>query len=245
MTFRAIAPVLLLALSASACATRPVSDVSAFARESDSNSFEPFDGSVQSSALVLPVEHDRQVEGAACGAHVLASVVNYWRGERAVSGAKLFTLQPPADGAHGYSMAELMAMAQAQGLTSSAVRLNLPDLIHELDAGRPVLVPVRLPSIYVQNRSLPETDTRALDVVRGAVMDRVGRVSEFTDLALVDHYLLLVGYDRDRFVVVEPVMGFRTISFERIERYRRQFDDAAMVFSGPSPPPAAAPRRRT
>ena len=143
---------------------------------------------------------------------------------------------------HIHALLQLLVEAEAgqlcaeldgitQGLLASAVRLNLPDLIRELEAGRPVLVPVRIPSIYVQNRGLPPTDSRVVDLARGAVMERVGRMSELTDLALVDHYLLLVGYDRDRFVVVEPVMGYRTINFERIARYRRDFNDAAMVFS--------------
>ena len=227
-----LAQALLLAVFAAGCVTRPTSDVNAFARQTDNNSFEPFEGRVEAAnALVLPVVHDRQVDGAACGAHVLASVVNYWRGAGAASGAQIFASTPPADGERGYSMAELAALASSQGLLASAVRLNLPDLIRELEAGRPVLVPVRIPSIYVQNRGLPPTDSRVVDLARGAVMERVGRMSELTDLALVDHYLLLVGYDRDRFVVVEPVMGYRTINFERIARYRRDFNDAAMVFS--------------
>ncbi|MEZ5995501.1 MAG: hypothetical protein R3C25_07075 [Hyphomonadaceae bacterium] len=237
---KTIAQALLLALCVAACATRPTPDVNAFAARSGSNSFEPFDGRVDGgSALVLPVVHDRQIEGAACGAHALASVVNYWRGAGTVSGAQLYASAPPADPAHGYSIAEIMALASQQGLLASGVRLNLPELIRELDNGRPVLVPVRLPSIYVQDRSLPQTSAAALNVARGVVMDRMGRVSEMTDLAVVDHYLLLVGYDRDRFVVVEPVMGFRTISFERLARYRREFDDAAVVFSGPERPASA------
>jgi hypothetical protein len=42
---------------------------------------------------------------------------------------------------------------------------------------------------------------------------------------------LVVGYDDERFVVIEPVMGYRTISFDRLERYREPFQNAAMVFS--------------
>ncbi len=240
MAPRQFVQALLLSFCLAACATTPTSDVDAFASRTDGNSFEPFRGRVDGpSALVLPVVHDQQIDGAACGAHALASVVNYWRGAGTVTGAGIFAASPPANAERGYSLAEMTALASAQGLVASSVRLNLPDLIRELESGRPVLVPVRLPSIYVQNRSLPGTDARPLSLARGLVMERVGRVSEFTALALVDHYLLLVGYDRDRFVVVEPVMGYRTISFERLARYRRSFDDAAVVFS------AAAPERST
>lgn len=231
---RPLAQLLLLTLCLAACATTPTPTVAALAQHSDSNSFEPLDGRLGESALVLPVVHDQQIDGAACGAHLLASVVNYWRGQGAATGAQIFSASPPSDLARGYSMAELTALAGAQGLLSSGVRLNLPELIRELDAGRPVMTPVRLPSIYVQDRSLPRTDARPLQLARGVVVERMGRVSELTNLALVDHYLLLVGYDRDKFVVLEPVMGFRTISFERLARYRRDFDDAAIVFSAPS-----------
>ena len=243
MAVTPIVQTLLLALCLAACATRPMSDVSAFAQQSDSNSFEPFEGTIDPAALVLPVIHDRQLSGAACGAHVLASVVNYWRGAGTVTGLDIFTATPPADLERGYSIAEVTALAGQRGLLASGVRLNLPNLIGELESGRPVLVPVRIPSIYVQDRTLPQTDARIVGLARGAVMDRVGRVSEMTNLALVDHYLLLVGYDRDRFVVVEPVMGYRTISFERLARYRRAFNDAAVVFSAASPPAQAPPRR--
>lgn len=244
MALARIVQALLLSLCAAACATSPTSSVAAFAARSDSNSFEPVETRLGAEALVLPVVHDRQTDGAACGAHALASVLNYWRTANPAiapaTGVAIFAATPPADMSHGYSLAELIALGERRGLVAAGVRLNLPDLIRELEAGRPVLVPVRLPSIYVQDRGLPQTDARLVAAARGVVMERLGRVSELTDLALVDHYVLIVGYDRDRFVVVEPVMGFRTISFERIARYRRDFADAAIVFS--AAPPAGAPQ---
>jgi hypothetical protein len=48
---------------------------------------------------------------------------------------------------------------------------------------------------------------------------------------MVDHYLLVAGYDEQTFVVVEPVMGYRTISFSKLARYRAAFGNAAIVFS--------------
>ncbi len=223
------------------CATAPTSDVNAFAQRSASNSFEPFEAPIAADgALVLPVVHDRQTTGASCGAHALASVVNYWRGPGTITGDAIFSASPPANLETGYSVAELTALGQRNGLVASGVRLNLPDLIRELESGRPVLLPVRVPSIYVQDRSLPGAEEPILGRATDFAVERVGRVSEMANLGLVNHYVLLVGYDRDRAVVVEPVMGFRTISFERLARYRRPFNDAALVFSGP----AAARRPR-
>jgi hypothetical protein len=60
---------------------------------------------------------------------------------------------------------------------------------------------------------------------------------------MVSHYVVIVGYDAHRFVVVEPVRGYRTISFDRMARYRRPYDNAALVLSGTRPPAAARPAR--
>ncbi|MFO1018123.1 MAG: hypothetical protein U1E03_11025 [Hyphomonadaceae bacterium] len=228
--------ILLLSLLAAGCAISPNSNLEEFAESSGSNSFEVFDrGLTSPAALVLAVEHDRQRSGPSCGAHALASVVNYWRGSGTITGDTIYHDHPPADGM-GYSMTELLALARDQGLLASAVRMPRAGMIAELEAGRPVLVPVRLPSIYVQQRVLPGSDIPGVAIARNALMYRAGRVSEFSNLAMVNHYLLVVGYegegDAGRFVVVEPVMGYRTISFEKLERYRRAFGDAAIVFSG-------------
>lgn len=233
--------VLLLALFASGCALSPNADVSQFAENTGSNSFEIFDRSLQSNqALVLPVVHDRQTRGPSCGAHALSSVVNYWRGPGTLVGEALYQQTPPRSPA-GYSMAELMALAQANGLLASAVRLNDQQIIAELERGRPVLVPIRVPSIYVQQRQLPGGDIPVVGVVRNTLIYRAGRVSEWTNLAVVDHYLIVVGYEDDKWVVVEPVNGFRTISFDKLARYREHFENAAMVFSGPERRAAEAP----
>lgn len=246
MQLGAIGKVLLLALCVNACATAPTSDVATFAARSADNSFEPFEAPIAADgALVLAVVHDRQNSGASCGAHALASVVNYWRGAGTVTGDAIFSATPPANAETGYSMVEITALAERNGLVASAVRLNLPDLIRELENGRPVLLPVRVPAIYVQDRSLPGAGQPIVGPVTDFAVERVGRMSELTNLSLVNHYVLLVGYDRDRAVVVEPVMGYRTISFERLARYRRPFNDAAVVFSRPAPrAPQPAPRRR-
>ncbi|WP_228126853.1 hypothetical protein [Candidatus Viadribacter manganicus] len=149
-----------------------------------------------------------------------------------MEGDELYHAHPPADPA-GYSMAELLSLARGQGLLASPVAMPEPGLVEELESGRPVLVAVRLPSIYVQQRSLPGGDIPLLGIARNTLIDRAGRVSEAGELAMVAHYLLVVGYEDDRFVVVEPVMGYRTISARRLARYRRFFDDASIVFSVP------------
>ena len=219
------------ALLTSACATSPVADVNTFAQDTGRVSFEAFGGAVDPArTLVLPVAHDRQTAGAACGAHVLGSLVSYWFGADALNGDALYAAQPPA-GAQGYSLIELTVLARAHGLFASAVRLDETGVIHELESGRPVVIPVRLPSIYVQQRTIPAAQAPGVRTVRAAMTARVAHMSEMTRLAMVNHYLLAIGYDAERFVVMEPVMGLRTISRERLARYRAPFADAALVAS--------------
>lgn len=221
---------LLLAFCVAGCATNPTSNINAFAERSADNSFELFDRSIASDALVLPIEHDRQTEAPSCGAHALASVVNYWLGPGTADGTRIFNERPPADD-KGYSIAEVMSMAHDRGLLANGVRLQQADLIRELEAGRPVMAPVRIPSIFVQQRTLPGLNLPVVGVASSVVQQRAAAVSEWTGLTMVDHYVLVVGYDEDQFVVLEPVMGFRTITFERLARYRRHFNNAAIVFS--------------
>ena len=224
-----------LAFGVSACATTPSASPDAFAERSAANSFESFDRGVDPpSTLLLPVVHDRQINGIACGAHALASVTNYWLGPGHVSGADIFAASPPADLQTGYSMAEILNLAGTQGLLASAVRLQPEGLLRELEAGRPVLVPVRVPCVFVQGWQLPGANIPVLGFPAALVISRSAQLSEMTGQGMLNHYVLIAGYDGDTFVILEPVMGLRTISAERLGRYRKAIGNAAIVFS-PAP----------
>ena len=166
-------------------------------------------------------------------------MINYWQGAGAATGDGIYLREPPAD-PHGYTLAELQALAIRHGLIASAVRIDKRAIIRELENGRPVLIPVQLPAVYVEPRALPGTNVPVMGIAAGALVNRMGRVMHFSHMGLVNHYLLVVGYDAHRFAVVEPVMGYRTISFERLARFRRPFADAALVLSGRHAPAASA-----
>ncbi|MBS0384220.1 MAG: C39 family peptidase [Proteobacteria bacterium] len=229
---------LLLALCLGGCATRPTSTIDAFAQNSANNSFEVLHRSFRPDGLVLPVVHDRQQEPQSCGANALASVVNYWRGAQAVSGQAIYTSTPPSD-RRGYNLNELVELARSHGLLASAVRLDRNGIVRELENGRPVLVPVLVPAVFVASRSAPGEDAPVVGLVARNVVGRVGWVQEHANLGMVSHYLVVAGYDAHRFVVVDPVRGYRTITFDRFERYRRPYADAALVLSGSRRPPGA------
>jgi len=230
MTRRALGMALALALGA--CAIHPAADPATFAVQTSRNSFELTKNTVApQDTLLLPVTHDQQVDGAACGAHALASLINYWKRPDPVTGSELFAAHPPADTLNGYSMAELQTLGQAYGLIGSAVRIPHEAIIAELEAGRPVLVPVQVPSVFVQPWQLPGANVPVLGLPAGFVTSRTAWLSERSGRALLNHYVLVAGYDGDTFVVMEPVMGLRTISAERLARYREPFGNAAIVFS--------------
>jgi len=221
-----------LALSLNACAIQPVPDAAAFAANTGQNSFELFGAAVDPpQTLLLNVIHDRQIDGAACGAHALASLINYWNGASRIRGAEIFDRTPPADTTNGYSMAELLTLADANNLLASAVRLPREGLLAELEAGRPILVPVEVPSVYVQTWQLPGMNVPLLGFPAEFVTSRTAWLSEQTNRAMLNHYVLVIGYEGDKFVVLEPVAGLRTISAERLARYRAPFGNAAIVFS--------------
>jgi len=227
-----------LSLTLGACATDPSSGPADFAGRTGHNSFELFrPGVTVPDTLLLPVKHDQQVDSIACGAHALASIINYWLGEGHVSGAGLLAAHPPSDLQAGYSMAELLRLAGEYGLLASAVRLPEAGIIAELEAGRPVLVPVSVPSIFVQTWQLPGANVPLLGLPAAVTRSRTAWLAEQIGQGMVDHYVVAAGYEGDSFVVMEPVWGLRTIRAARLARYREAFGNAAIVFSAPPQPP--------
>ena len=223
-----------LSLTLGACATDPSSGPADFAARTGHNSFELFRPGVSvPDTLLLPVRHDQQIDPIACGAHALASIINYWLGEGHVSGAGILAAHPPSDLEAGYSMAELVQLAGAYGLLASAVRLPEAGVVAELEAGRPVLVPVSVPAIFVQNWQLPGANVPLLGLPSAVARSRAAWLSEQMGQGLVDHYVIAAGHEGDSFVVMEPVWGLRTIRSSRLARYRRAFGNAAIVFSAP------------
>jgi hypothetical protein len=230
---------LATALLLCGCAVVPVGSVGEFATRGGANSFEAFGRLPGKDALVLDAPFDRQDNRVACGAHVLASMIRYWRpSEALVTGGAIFAARPPADMASGYSMQELVELAGEYGLSAYGVRLEEGNLIEELEKGRPALIPLYLPFVYEQTTSLFDPDPHVVAQLKALVMRPFGMASEITGAGMLAHYVLVVGYSKDRFVLLDPVLGYRTISKSRLERYRAKYDRAGLIFS---PKPATGP----
>lgn len=216
----------------SGCAVTPVATLAEFAERGADNSFEIIDRPVRATeALVLDVPFDHQADRAACGAHVLASVIRYWRRDASETGASIWAATPPADRVAGYSMQELVELARAHRLDAFGVRLEESDIVAELEKGRPVLVPVKAPSVYFQTHTLFDPDPIVIGQMKNLLFDRMGAVSQLMGLEMLSHYVLVVGHAPDRFVLLDPIMGYRTISRSRLAGYRAGAGNAAIVFS--------------
>lgn len=83
---------------------------------------------------VTGIEPQRQRDQNDCGPTALSMVLDYWQPERASE--PLTTL--PAD--RQASAGELRDAARARGLKAFVVEGDPDDLVHELEAGRPVIV---------------------------------------------------------------------------------------------------------
>ena len=85
-----------------------------------------------------------------CGPAVLAMVAGHWQVK--VSIAELVALLPPP-GPLGARLGDLRDVARARGLVAFAIAGDQATLVHELRAGRPVIVGLKLP--YSGRRTLP------------------------------------------------------------------------------------------
>jgi hypothetical protein len=218
-----------------ACAVAPVRSIGEFARRGQDNSFEVFNRPVRGpKALVLDVAYDQQANRVACGALVLACVIRYWKPGDAAAGAAIFAGHPPADPVNGYSLQEIITLAKRHDLNASGVRFGPDDIIAELEKGRPVMIPVRLPSIYVQTHTFFDPDPVVIGQIKNIFLGCVAFLSSLTGLEMLSHYVLVVGHGPDRFVLLDPILGYRTISRSRLAGYRKAFADAAIVFSAPN-----------
>lgn len=186
---------------------------------------------VAAETIILDVEFDRQNDRVSCGAHVLSSVVSYWFQDSEISGQSIFQLHPPLDPKSGYSMAQIIALAREHNLHAFGVRLTEARIRDEVTSGRPVLVPLRAPYVYLQSVTLFDPDLVPVGNLKNRLLNRIGLIHEWTGTNLLDHYVLVVGFDKSKFVLLDPVMGYRTISAKRFRRYRKPFENAAIAFS--------------
>lgn len=219
-------------VSCAACAVTPTYTASDFANNPTRNSFLSFNRTPDKDrTVVLDVELDMQTSRVSCGAHALSSILNYWQSAPKASGQSLYLSVPPTNPDVGYSMGELIDIAHNHKLKAFGVRLNDDRVKVEINAGRPVIIPVQIPYVFLQSRTLFDPDFVPVGNLKNRFLNRLALVHQWTDTNLLDHYVLVVGFDDTKFVLLDPIMGYRTISAEKLSSYREPFENAAIVFS--------------
>lgn len=204
------------------CVSAPVSvDRAAFARFPERNAVPPGPVSLRpAEMLLLDVRLDRQVAANGCGSHAVAALIDYWRRASpsdgygpTLTGSELYRLAPPSAAA-GYSLAEMAAMIEAAGLSALVVNSTAEALKAELEAGRPAIVRVSLPATEVRRATIFPNRT---PVIAGLEARAFSLSSRLAGERQLDHYWLVIGFDADRMVVLDPAMGVRSVRMDTFE----------------------------
>ncbi len=190
------------------------------------------------TGILLDVRLDRQVSFSACGAHVAASLSEYWgrtvpSGARVepMSGGALFRSQPP-ESSGGYSVRELADLLVEQGLVAAAVTARRAGVVREVSDGRPVIVRVTLAPEQIR--------TRTLFPFEMSFLDEVERLSSRATLAMVsggqsagiNHYWLVAGFTETHLLVMDPAMGLRQVRFDVFDQVADAGGNLAVVVGG-------------
>lgn len=149
----------------------------------------------------------RQQRDDDCGPAALAMVAARWR--LTVSVEELVALLPPP-GPLGARLADLRDAARARGLVAFAIAGDRATLVHELRAGRPIIVGLRLP--YSGGKALPH-----YEVVIAA--------------SLAAHQVVTID---------PAVAGFRTRSWTALEAEWGPVGRPTLIVLGPAGEPPAA-----
>jgi len=163
----------------------------------------------------VDVEFVRQQTKYSCGAAALESVLTYW--DAPLSQSWLLENVPPASIKYGYRIGELKAIAQARNLKAFAVEADFAFLEKQIDAGRPVIVPL---------------ETKYLSGVYDYPF--LGPISQFvyqTFMPSYSHYVVVFGYEPERIWVMDPNEGMRSIKRKKFLKEWKKRGHAALLIA--------------
>ncbi len=228
----------LFGLGLTACVSAPVNaDRAAFALAPSRNAIPPGVVTLRpAEMLLLDVRLDRQVAGNGCGAHAVASLIDYWHragssgeADALLTGAEIYARTPPASAA-GYSLAEMAGLIESAGLTALVINTTPEGLKTELEAGRPVIARVSLPATQIRPATI---FPRTTPLLAGVETRAFALSSRLAGESRLDHYWLVIGFDAGRMVVLDPAMGIRSVSVFAFEAAFAAGGRLAVVSGGP------------
>jgi hypothetical protein len=195
------------------------------------------------STLLLDLHLDRQRASNSCGAHAVASVVDYWMRARPSVPARArktgldFYAGDPPDAEAGYDLSELVGLLEDAGLVAVAVGTSMNGIRRELELGRPVIARVSLSAGYLATLRIFDPQTPLLGAMEAHVSDLAARLVEPLPVSRLDHYWVVIGHNADHLIVLDPAIGIRAVQNAAFERAFDLGGRLAVISGGWAPSP--------
>ncbi|WP_298124584.1 C39 family peptidase [Brevundimonas sp.] len=188
--------------------------------------------------LVLDLRLDRQVSGNGCGAHAVASMIDYWHraaprsdGFRPPTGAWIYAATPPSQSS-GYALGELVELLETSGLVAVPVETTVAALKGELDRGRPAIARVSLSAGHVLGTRLIPVELAYLAATETFLTDAAARLVEPFAPSRLMHFWVVIGYDAEHVIVLDPALGIRAVQSAAFARAFDRGGNLAVVVGG-------------
>jgi len=149
--------------------------------------------------------------------------MNYWEQEADVEALES---KYPAQSENGYPLLQLRRIATQEGLIAFALTMQdrpLDQISEQLENGRPVIAPVRLPRGRYFGKDLP-------------VVGRLDATTVNPDKQLIGgnfkhHYVVIFGQSESQFLIMDPAYGIVKISKSEFTNYWGAEKNAALLCS--------------
>lgn len=145
------------------------------------------------NTIIQNVREQKQSEDYACGIASLTSILNYWGKTNSNESSILKEFPPSSD--IGYSLVELKNIAKSNGLEAFILKGDLDFLKEQVLLGRPLLVPIWISDGWI-------VAFNQLEILGGAR----------------NHYVVVYGFFEDKFVVMDPDKGVRSITTKKFQK---------------------------
>ncbi len=158
-----------------------------------------FVGGNDSAFKYCPLETVRQTSSQSGGLAALVAVMNYWEQEVDV---KALEEKYPAKSDAGYPLLQLRRIATKEGLIAFALTMKdrpLEQVSEQLENGRPVIVPVDLPS-HGDSGSKPPVESLPDD-------PSATPTEQPSDTKSQHRYVVIFGQSSNQFLLMDPASG--------------------------------------
>ena len=152
----------------------------------------------------------RQSSPVTCGLATLESVSRYW--EVIIDQDQVYRRYPPKNTTDGYSLGEIKNIASRYGLRSYIVKVDIAFLKRMIKKGRPIIVAIK---------ARPRSLLRYTGGLSGKIIQKIS--------PNYNHFVVVMGFNDTRFVVMDPVQGFYQINMIAFEKAWRSMGYAAFL----------------